>query len=235
MGAMGAVEAQQERAGFYAVMAGLALAAALAGSAAIFFSTQAPLRAPFAVYGAFAGAWCALAVSMARVKRARRRADIAFAAAAFAAAMAYALPRCAVAMAGLAAKIGDAAYPPFLSVLAATVLFVACAAAAVFNQDRADAYRRFMLLAGAALLWPLWMRLSLDFADAGSVVRFAPLAADLAIAVAMVRDRIVLKTVHPVYARMGAVIVAAHVLEVIAYDSAPWRAAAQAVYAVLAG
>lgn len=232
---MGAGEAQQERAGFYAAMAGIALAATLAGAAAIFFSTQVSLRAPFAVYGAFAGAWCALALWMAREKRIRKQGDIGFAAAALGAVMAYALPRCGleVAQAGSAQDIG--VYSPFLSVLAATVLFVTCAAAAAFNQDRADSYRRFMLLAGAALLWPLWMRLSFDFAHAETVMRFAPLAADLAIMVAMARDRIVLKILHPVYVRMGAVIAAAHIAELIAYDSPPWRAAAQAAYAVLAG
>lgn len=229
---MAAGEAQQERAGFYAAMAGFALAAAIAAAVAIFFSTQVSLRAPFAVYGAFAGAWCALVFWMAREKRVRRQADIGFAAAALAVFMAYALPRCGVAM---MAAGGEAAYSPFLSVLAATALFLTCAAAAVLSEDRAGAYRRFMLLAGAALLWPLWMRLSLDFAQAAGAVRFAPLAADLAIVIAVLRDRIVLKTMHPVYARLGSVIAAAHVLEAVFYDSAPWRAAAQTVYAVLAG
>lgn len=231
---MGAREAQGERAVFYAAMAGVACVAALAGAAAVFFSTHSPLRAPFAVYGTLAGIWCALVFRMARAKGARRRADIGFAAAAFAVVLAYALPRCGV-WSVQDAEAGIGAGSPFLSILFATFLFLACAAAAIFSQDRPDAYRRFMLLAGASLLWPLWMRLSLDFAYADGVVRFAPLAADLAILAAVVRDGIVLKIAHPVYVRMGALVIAAHAVEIAAHDSASWRAATQAVYSVLAG
>ncbi|MCK5748399.1 MAG: hypothetical protein KAH44_19430 [Oricola sp.] len=230
---MGASEAHGGRSGFYAAMAALALGAALAGSAAIFLTGQtSALREPFAAYGALAAVWCALLFWMTREQRVRRRADIGFAAAAFAVVMAYALPRCGVATVAAA----QGAVSPFLSIVVATFLFLACAAAALFNQDRGDAYARFMLLAGAALVWPLAMRLSLDLLDGfGFAARLAPFAADLAVLAAIIRDGMVLKPVHPVYGRMGLIVVALHALEAAAYDSTPWRAAASAVYSVFTG
>ena len=230
---------QTEGVGFYVLMAFTALAAATAGLAATIFSFEtladATLTGGRAIlgYGALAFVWCALLVWQARAKHARRRSDIGCAAAVLAVVIALAAPHVGVRLAAQA-SMSEAGISPFLSLLAATILFLTCVAAGLFNQDRPDAYKRFMLLATAALLWPLWMRLRLAFFPGATELAIvaAPLLADLAILVAMARDRFILKAVHPVYMRMGAVIIAAHVAEVVAYDSAPWRAAAKALFSI---
>ncbi|PQA87774.1 hypothetical protein [Hyphococcus luteus] len=232
--------AREERALFYVAMAAIALIAALAGFAGTFISAEHfAARGPVFGYGALACLWSALVLWLARAKRVRRRGDIGFLAMVLAVVMAYALPRLGLQTVGqgLAGESRSAAYSPFLSFFAAALLFLSCAVAAVFNEKRPDAYARFMLLATAALLWPIWMRLRLDlFPDPGLAMRVAPLIADLAIAIAMIRDRVVLKAVHPVYIRMGSfIIIIAHLVEVLAYDAPPWRMAAKGLYSVFAG
>lgn len=231
--------AQGDRALFYVVMAAIALIAALAGFTETFLSAENfAARGPVFGYGALASLWCALVLWLARAKRVRRRGDIGFLAMALAVIIAYALPRLGLQAVGqgLSAGLRSAAYSPFLSFFAATLAFLSCAVAAVFSEKRPDAYARFMVLATAALLWPIWMRLRLDFfPEAGLAMRLAPLLADLVIPCAVMRDRVVFKAVHPVYAGVGSALILAHLVEVIAYDTPPWRTAAKGLYSVFAG
>ncbi len=231
--------AHEERGLFYVALAFIALAAAAAGLSAAFVALENPdARISLFVYGGLALSWCAAVLWLARARRVRRRGDVAFLAMALAVVIAYALPQIGLHHVdeALAAGSGEAAYSLLLSLVAATFLFLALAFAAVYSQKRPDAYARFMVLATAALLWPLWMRLRLElFPDAGCALRFVPLLADLVLVAAMIRDSVALKAVHPVYSRMGGAIVIAHLIEAALYDTTHWLIAAKTLYGVFAG
>ena len=64
---------------------------------------------------------------------------------------------------------------------------------------------------------------------------FALVLADAWILVAMLRDRIARGAVHPVLKWGGLAVIAEQSLEVLLFDSPPWRAAAHAIYGWLAG
>lgn len=59
---------------------------------------------------------------------------------------------------------------------------------------------------------------------------FALVAPYLWVVVAMLRDRVVRSSVHPVLTFAGSAVIVEQTLEALAFDTPPWRAFAQALY-----
>ena len=112
--------------------------------------------------------------------------------------------------------------------------FTALVAAGLLNRHRPEVHKRLMLLATLLVLWPAWFRFRHFFP---SVPRpdqwFGVVCADGLILLAMLRDRLVLGRVHPVYLWVGTVVIVETATEALLFDSAGWRVVAWAVWGVL--
>ena len=134
----------------------------------------------------------------------------------------------------LAAGLGEPAVSNLVGVCTSMGMFATLVMAALLSRSRPETHKRLMLLATILVVWPAWFRLRHYFPAVPRpdiVFAFAPLA--LLILVAMVRDRVVLSDVHPIYLWVGSAIIAEQAAEVFLYDTGPWRALAHGIYAVL--
>lgn len=133
-----------------------------------------------------------------------------------------------------AAGAGPTGISNVLGVLTTAVMFVALVAAGIRARRDRESHARWMLLATLVVIWPAWFRFRHWFPDVPRPdVWFALVLPYVWIVVAMARDRVTRGAVHPVLAWAGSGIIVEQSLEVIAFDSAPWRLAAQWVYDVL--
>lgn len=134
----------------------------------------------------------------------------------------------------VAAGGGETAVSTLVGVCTAFSIFLALVGAGVAFRHRPEAHKRLMLLATIAILWPAWFRFRHYFPN---VPRpdfwFALVAADSLFLVCMIRDRITLGRVHPVYLWVGCAITVENLLELLLFDSPPWRVAARALYSAL--
>jgi hypothetical protein len=228
---------------FYAAMAWLAAAAAAIGFSTTYFipvaggSFHGPAIAH--IHGLLFFTWIALLLVQVRLIRARKpglHGRLGVAALVLAPAMAvsgigvglYAVTR------DLAAGTGGAAYSQLIGVLSAMLLFLAFVAAGLVLRRRPDWHRRLMLLATIAILWPAWFRFRhlLPWVPRPDII-LAILVADSLILIAIARDLLRFRRVHPAWAILGLGLIAEHLAELWLYDTPAWRAAAQAIYRAL--
>ena len=135
----------------------------------------------------------------------------------------------------LAAGGGDFAYSQLIGVVAAMTIFAIYVSIAVAARGKPDWHKRMMLLATIAILWPAWFRFRhlLPFVPHPDIV-LGVVVSDSLVVVAMVRDRLKFGHIHPAYLIFGSLLIAEHVWEIFFFDSPAWRAAAAAIYHVLA-
>lgn len=226
---------------FYLAMGWTAAAAAILGFSTTYFLPVATARfdgpGVAHLHGLLFFAWVALAVAqplLVRSGKSRLHRRLGLVALPLAAAMAasgvgvglYAVRR------DLAGGAGEIAYSGLIGVLTAMALFLAYVAIAVVMRKRPDWHKRMMLLATVAVLWPAWFRFR-HFMPwlPNPEIWLAVVLADSLIVVAMVRDRLAFGRVHPAYWIFGSALLADHVLEVLLFDTGPWRATAKAIYA----
>jgi hypothetical protein len=228
---------------FYAFMAWLAAAAAAIGFSTTWFipvaggSFHGPAIAH--IHGLLFFSWIALLIVQARLIRDRRpgfHRRLGLAALVLAPSMAvsgmgvglYAVTR------DLAAGAGGVAYSQLPGVLSAMLIFLAFVAAGLALRRRPDWHRRMMLLATIAILWPAWFRFRhlLPWVPRPDIV-LAFLVADSLILIAIARDLLRFRRVHPAWLIFGLGLIAEHLAELLFYDTPAWRAAAQALYTAL--
>ncbi len=232
---------------FYIVMAFVALVVALTGFTGTFFVPLAKGRfeAPPVVFvhGALFFAWILLFViqpSLIRWWSYRPHKILGAVGVVLALAMAwsgvdvmmYAVKR------DFAAGGGEEAILPILSTCIAMAVFLGLVLAGAMFRGKVETHKRLMLLATLVVLWPAWFRLRHYFPSLpGPDAWFAVVAADLlmvaSILACMVRDRLVLGRIHPVYLWVGSAIIAKHALEWMLQDTPLWRTAAHAVFKLL--
>lgn len=136
----------------------------------------------------------------------------------------------------VAAGGGPAAVSAILGVFTSGALFVALVAAGIVARRDREAHARWLLLATLVLIWPAWFRWRHWFPSVPQPeVWFALVLADAWIIIAMLRDRVVRGAVHPVLKWGGLAVIVEQSLEVLLFDSPPWRAAAHVVYGWLGG
>jgi hypothetical protein len=130
-----------------------------------------------------------------------------------------------------AAGAGPTGISSIIGVLTTAVMFVALVAGGIRARRDREAHARWMLLATLVVIWPAWFRFRHWFpAVPRPEIWFAVVLADAWIVMSMIRDRATRGGVHPVLAWAGSGIIVEHVLELVAFDSPPWRVAAQWIY-----
>lgn len=234
----------RSRTRFFTAMAALALVVAFAGFSKTFFLplTQGDFVALPAAYlhAALMFSWIGLFAVQAVLVRANGRAwhrKLGWLAVLLAPLMAWST----VAM-GVQAMQRDAAVAPgpgaassVVGNFTAMLGFLALVAAGVHYRRRPDVHKRLMLLATIAVLWPAWFRFRHFFPSVPFPEWiFAIAAADSLVLVLAWHDWRSSGRVHRVTAWVGGALVADHVLETLAYDSAGWRVVANALAGALA-
>ncbi len=133
-----------------------------------------------------------------------------------------------------AAGAGPTGISGLLGVVTSAILFTTLVAAGIWARRDREAHARWMLIATLLVIWPAWFRFRHWFPSVQRPdVWFAFVLANFWIVVAMVRDRLTRGAVHPVLAWAGGGVVIEQALELVAFDSVPWRMAAQWVYDAL--
>jgi hypothetical protein len=122
----------------------------------------------------------------------------------------------------LAAGGGDPVLGQFVNILIEMLLFGALVAAAIVLRRDRESHKRLLVLATISALAPAWLRLRHLFPEVPNPFVTFSLLADSLLLVAIARDWIVLKRVHPVYLWAGAAMVAVHAVELLAITSPPW-------------
>ncbi len=232
---------------FYIVMALVALVVALTGFTSTFFVPLAEGRfeAPpvIFVHGALFFAWILLFViqpSLIRWWGYQLHKTLGVVGVVLALAMAWSGVYVMIyaATRDLAVTGGEVAASSILSTCAAMALFLGLVLAGAMFRGKAETHKRLMLLATLVVLWPAWHRFRHYFPSLPDPHTWLTIvAADLlmvsSILACMVRDRLVLGRIHPVYLWVGSAIIAKHALEWMVDGTPPWRIAAHAVFKLL--
>jgi hypothetical protein len=133
-----------------------------------------------------------------------------------------------------AAGGGPTSISSLLGVVTSAILFLTLVTCGILARRDREAHARWLLLATLVVAWPAWFRWRHWFPSVPRPdIWFAVVIPYLWVVVAMLRDRMVRGAVHPVLAVAGTAVVLEQSLEVLAFDSPPWRAAAQFLYAWL--
>lgn len=122
----------------------------------------------------------------------------------------------------LAAGGDDFVLGQFVNILIEMFLFGALVAAAIAFRRQGESHKRLLLLATISALAPAWLRLRHLLPGVPEPFVTFSLLADSLLLVAIARDWISLKRVHPVYIWVGGTMVLVHVVELLAITSAPW-------------
>ncbi len=228
---------------FYIAMALVALVVALTGFTGTFFVPLAEGRfeAPpvIFVHGALFFAWILLFViqpSLIRRWSYRSHKTLGVVGVVLALAMAASTVAAGIyaAKRDFAAGGGEAAISSIVGVCTSMAVFLGLVLAGAMFRGKAETHKRLMLLATIAVLWPAWFRFRHYFPSVPwPEVWIADVGVYSLIVACMVRDRLVLGRIHPVYLWVGSAIIAKHVLEMMLFDTPPWRTAAHAVFKLL--
>lgn len=227
-----------KRSSFFPVMSIGFLAVALAGFSTTFFLPlfRGAFQAPAVVYvhGVLLFGWLILFIVQTQLVRTRRvpwHRRLGWAGALLAAAIVvsgvavgfHATTR------DLAAGEGDAARGQLVNIVLEMLLFGGLVAAAVaFRRDR-ESHKRLLLLAAITILGPAWFRFRHFLPGLPNPLVVLSLIADSMLAVAIAHDLLVVRRVHPVYRWVGGGMVAVHLAELFASESALWMRASRAL------
>lgn len=110
----------------------------------------------------------------------------------------------------------------FVTIIIEMMLFGGLVLAAISTRRRPEFHKRFLVLATISALGPAWFRFRhfMPYVP-NPIVTFSLLADSLWI-VAMLRDWVVLKRIHPVYLWAGSAMFAVHAAELAFADSQTW-------------
>lgn len=122
----------------------------------------------------------------------------------------------------LAAGGGDFALGQFVNILIEMLLFGGLVAAAVVLRRDGESHKRLLLLATISALAPAWLRFRHLFPGVPHPFVTFSIVADSLLVVAIARDWIAMRRVHPVYLWAGGAMVVVHAIELLAITSAPW-------------
>lgn len=229
-GALMAVNAAP-RTRFFLAMSLLFLAIALVGFSTTFFIPLArgTFEAPAVihVHGALLFGWLAFFIVQSSLVQ-RRRVALHRRTGRFGAALAVAIVVSGVGVGlhatrrDLAAGVGDFALGQFVNILIEMALFAVLVGAAIACRRDGEAHKRLLLLATISALAPAWLRLRHLFPDVPNPFVTFSLLADGLLLVAIARDWLATRRVHPVYIWAGGAMVAVHIVELLAITSPPW-------------
>lgn len=110
----------------------------------------------------------------------------------------------------------------FVNILIEMFLFGGLVAAAIAYRRDGESHKRLLLLATISALAPAWLRLRHLFPAVPDPFVTFSLLADSLILVAIARDWVASRRVHPVYVWVGGAVVTVHIIELLAIRSTPW-------------
>lgn len=122
----------------------------------------------------------------------------------------------------LAAGGDDLVLGQFVNILIEMVLFGSLVAAAIALRRDGESHKRLLLLATISALAPAWLRFRHLFPAVPNPFVTFSLLADSLLLLAIARDWLAIKRVHPVYLWAGGAMVVVHVIELLAIRSTPW-------------
>lgn len=131
---------------------------------------------------------------------------------------------------------GETAISGIVGTFTSALIFLSLVLAGFLNRKHPEIHKRLMLLATIVVLWPAWFRFRHYFPDVPRPdIVFAVVLADSLILIAAARDWLVERRVHSVWLFCGSALIFEHVVEILAFDSAPWRVVARFLYGLLQG
>lgn len=219
------------RSKFYLYMAFGFLAIAIAGFSTTFFIPLArgTFNAPLVihVHGALLFGWLVLLILQAALVQKRRFAThrkIGMIGAALCVAIVASgvLVGLHATRRDLAAGGDDFVLGQFVNILIEMALFGSLVAAAIVFRSSSESHKRLLMLATISALAPAWLRFRHLFPAVPDPFVTFSLFADSLLLVAMARDWIATRRIHPVYLWVGGAMVAVHVVELLAIRSTPW-------------
>ena len=105
-------------------------------------------------------------------------------------------------------SIGRVALPLALGVLTSGILFVALVTAGIVARRDRESHARWLLLATPVVIWPAWFRFRHWFSDVPRPdIWFGVVLSFSWIVVAMLRDKLVRGSVHPVLLFGGSAVI----------------------------
>lgn len=110
----------------------------------------------------------------------------------------------------------------FVNILVEMLLFGALVGMAIAFRRDSETHKRLLVLATISILGPAWLRFRHLFPAVPNPFVTFSLVADSVLLLAIARDWIALKRVHPVYLWAGGAMVAIHAVELLAVRSPPW-------------
>lgn len=110
----------------------------------------------------------------------------------------------------------------FVNILIEMLLFGLLVGAAIVLRRDGESHKRLLMLATISALAPAWLRFRHLFPAVPNPFWVFSLLADSLLLVAIARDWIASRRVHPVYLWAGGAMVMVHVVELLAIRSAPW-------------
>lgn len=121
----------------------------------------------------------------------------------------------------LAAGAGDVVLREFVNNLIGLLIFGALVAAAIVLRRDRESHKRLILLATISIVGAAWSRFDQFFAAFENYWVFL-IIADSPLFVAVARDLVAYKRVHPVYIWVGSLSVVYDVINPLAFQSAAW-------------
>ncbi|MGV8940330.1 MAG: hypothetical protein ACOH1P_02185 [Lysobacter sp.] len=110
----------------------------------------------------------------------------------------------------------------FVNIVIEMLLFGSLVAAAIALRRDGESHKRLVLLATISLLGPAWVRFRHIFPSVEDPFLVFSLIADSVLLVAIARDLLAFKRVHPVYVWAGGAMVTVHMIELTARESPLW-------------
>jgi len=130
--------------------------------------------------------------------------------------------------------LGEIAISSIVGTVTSAIIFLGIVMTGILNRNKPATHKRLMLLSTLVVLWPAWFRFRHYFPSVPRPdIWFAVVLSDSLIVISCIWDRLANGRIHPVFKYVGGCIIAEHILEVIYFDSSPWRAVAHYIYNLL--
>jgi len=134
----------------------------------------------------------------------------------------------------LSLGLGDTAISQLIGIITTAGMFAILVGAGFAYRRRPKIHKRLFLLATIILLWPAWFRFRHYFPSVPRPdIWFGVVLADSLILVSWIADKRSYGKIHPVLLYGGLLVIAEHSLEILTFDTGPWRALAKTIYQAL--
>lgn len=130
--------------------------------------------------------------------------------------------------------MGETAISQIFGIVTTALIFSTLVGAGFVYRKKPKIHKRLLLLATIVLLWPAWFRFRHYFPSVPRPdIWFGVVLADSLILISWIADKYTYGKVHPVLIYGGLLIMAEHAIEILTFDSGPWRQAGKFIYEAL--